>query len=221
MILKLACAGTLVLGLSAPARSETVRASWYGGGGERLNPYSADGSLFNQRRPPIIRGFWLVLCPLRIRLVETGESGDMRKLFIGITIFGALLGSRAEASAAPFPLWAIFGPAAARNAPAPRARDKAPPSRHFLASWYGGGEKLARHTANGDRFNPRALTAAHRTFPLGSLVRVCHAGRCVVVRINDRGPAKWTGRAIDLARGAASVIGLTHVGVGPVSIERL
>jgi rare lipoprotein A len=127
MILKLACAGTLVLGLSAPARSETVRASWYGGGGERLNPYSADGSLFN----------------------------------------------------------------------------------------------------------PRALTAAHRTLPFGTRLRVCRATdrretgvfqrpmRCVVVRVNDRGPARWTGRVLDLSRAAAAVLGLTRIGVGVVSIERL
>ena len=92
-----------------------------------------------------------------------------------------------------------------------------------LASWYGGakGERLARRTASGERFNPSALTAAHRTLPLGSRARVCRAIRCVIVRINDRGPAQHTGRGIDLSRAAASAIGLTRVGVGRVSIKRI
>jgi len=70
------------------------------------------------------------------------------------------------------------------------------------ASWYGGGghERLSRHTASGERFDPRALTAAHRTLPFGTRVRVCRAG-CVVVRINDRGPFV-RGRSLDLSRAA-------------------
>ena len=89
------------------------------------------------------------------------------------------------------------------------------------ASWYGGGEKLARHTASGDVFRPRALTAAHRTLPLGAHARVCRAHHCVIVLINDRGPAAWTGRGLDLSSGAADAIGLKAVGVAPVTIERL
>jgi rare lipoprotein A len=89
------------------------------------------------------------------------------------------------------------------------------------ASWYGGGEYLARRTASGERFNPAALTAAHRSLPFGTRLRVCRARRCIVVRINDRGPAARTGRGLDLSSSAASAIGLKASGVGVVSIERL
>ena len=92
-----------------------------------------------------------------------------------------------------------------------------------LASWYGGakGERLARHTASGEIFRPAALTAAHRSLPFGTRLRVSFRGRSVVVRVTDRGPAARTGRSLDLSRGAASAIGLTRVGVGRVVIERI
>jgi rare lipoprotein A len=85
----------------------------------------------------------------------------------------------------------------------------------------GGHERINVHAADGSRFNPLGLTAAHRTLPFGTRLRVCRAARCVVVRVNDRGPARWTGRALDLSRGAAAALGLTRIGVGAVSIERL
>lgn len=83
-----------------------------------------------------------------------------------------------------------------------------------VASWYGSG----RQTANGERFNPNGLTAAHRTLPFGTHVRVTNHnnGRSVIVRINDRGPFVG-GRAIDLARGAARAIGMG--GTQRVSLE--
>lgn len=83
----------------------------------------------------------------------------------------------------------------------------APCATAETASWYGSGHR----TANGERFLPDGLTAAHRTLPFGTLVRVTHGCRSVVVRINDRGPF-IAGRAIDLSRGAARAIGLTGVG---------
>jgi len=66
------------------------------------------------------------------------------------------------------------------------------------------------------------MTAAHRTLPFGTRVRVVHegTGRSVVVRINDRGPFT-RGRVIDLARGAASALGVTRSGVAFVSLHRL
>ena len=61
-------------------------------------------------------------------------------------------------------------------------------ARAEVASVYGGSDGLCgSRTANGERLNCSAMTAAHRTLPFGTLVRVCHSG-CVVVRINDRGP---------------------------------
>lgn len=89
------------------------------------------------------------------------------------------------------------------------------------ASWYGGGERLNRHTANGERFRSSGLTAAHRSLRFGTKVRVTHRGRSVVVRINDRGPAKWTGRCIDLSRGAASALGMIRAGEASVHLEVL
>lgn len=83
------------------------------------------------------------------------------------------------------------------------------------ASYYWEGHK----TANGERFHPGGMTAAHRTLPFGTRVRVTnlHNGRSVVVRINDRGPFV-RGRTIDLSRGAATVIGMLGSGVAPVRV---
>jgi rare lipoprotein A len=88
-----------------------------------------------------------------------------------------------------------------------------------MASWYGA--ELAGHrTASGERFNPNELTAAHRTLPLGSQVRVTYHGRSVVVRINDRGPFAGH-RVIDLSRAAAEQIGLRRAGSGRVTLSVL
>jgi rare lipoprotein A (peptidoglycan hydrolase) len=78
-----------------------------------------------------------------------------------------------------------------------------------VASWYGPGFH-GRRTASGERFNQHAMTAAHRTLPFGTLVRVTHKGRSVVVRINDRGPF-IRGRSLDLSKGAARQIGCAGV----------
>lgn len=87
-------------------------------------------------------------------------------------------------------------------------------ARCEVASWYGA--ESGMHTASGERFNPNGMTAAHRTYPFGTHVRVCRETRCVIVRINDRGPFV-RGRDIDLAQGAARAIGLP--GVGHVSLD--
>jgi rare lipoprotein A len=88
-----------------------------------------------------------------------------------------------------------------------------------VASWYGA--ELAGHrTASGERFNPAQLTAAHRTLPIGSQVRVTYQGRSVVVRINDRGPFAGH-RVIDLSRAAAEEIGLRRAGSGKVALAVL
>jgi rare lipoprotein A len=75
-------------------------------------------------------------------------------------------------------------------------------------------------TASGDRFNKRDLTAAHKTLPLGTKVRVTHLGngRSVEVRINDRGPFK-PGRVIDLSEAAAEQLGMTRQGLAAVKVE--
>ncbi len=83
-----------------------------------------------------------------------------------------------------------------------------------MASYY----KSGKRTANGERFNPHGLTAAHRKLKFGTKLRVTnvHTGRSVVVRVNDRGPF-IRGRIIDLSLGAAQVIGLTKSGVAKIS----
>lgn len=88
-----------------------------------------------------------------------------------------------------------------------------------IASWYGPGFH-GRKTASGERFNQYAMTAAHKTLPLGSMVRVTNlqTDESVVVRINDRGPYAG-GRIIDLSKGAAQALGIN--GTGRVSLTRL
>jgi rare lipoprotein A (peptidoglycan hydrolase) len=75
-------------------------------------------------------------------------------------------------------------------------------------------------TSSGEKFDKRAMTAAHRTLPLGTRVRVTHTatGRSVVVRINDRGPFK-PGRVIDLSEAAAEQLQMTSAGLASVKIE--
>ena len=86
------------------------------------------------------------------------------------------------------------------------------------ASFYSHGSR----TASGARFNPGAMTAAHRTLPFGSRLRVTNLAnqRSVLVTVNDRGPFIG-GRILDLSAGAATVIGMRQSGVAQVHIERL
>jgi len=87
-----------------------------------------------------------------------------------------------------------------------------------MASYYG--NESGSKTASGQRFNQNALTAAHRTLPFGTKLRVTRGGRSVVVTINDRGPFV-RGRVLDLSTAAARVVGLTGAGVGRVTAEVL
>jgi rare lipoprotein A len=91
-------------------------------------------------------------------------------------------------------------------------------SLHGIASYYWQPQKLA----SGGWFNPDAMTAAHKTLPFGTRVRVTHvaSGRSVEVKINDRGPY-IAGRIIDLSRAAAGVIGMTKQGIAKVVVEVL
>jgi rare lipoprotein A len=87
-----------------------------------------------------------------------------------------------------------------------------------VASYY----KSGKQTANGESFNPNGLTAAHRTLPFGTKVRVTNMrnGKSVVVRINDRGPF-IRGRVIDLSLGAAKLVEMTSSGVAKVTYSVL
>ena len=90
-----------------------------------------------------------------------------------------------------------------------------------VASYYGN-ELAGNRTANGERFDPGQLTAAHRTLPFGSMVRVTNMsnGDSVVVRINDRGPFS-RGRVIDVSHAAAREIGMQRSGTARVKLALL
>lgn len=88
-----------------------------------------------------------------------------------------------------------------------------------LASWYST-ENGQTRTATGERYTGNDLTAAHRSLPFGTRLRVTYKGKSVVVRLNDRGPYV-KGRSLDLSRAAAAKIGLIRPGVAKVCWERV
>jgi len=119
---------------------------------------------------------------------------------------------RESATAAPTPAPVVVG----RPAPAaPRVVQTG------AASWYGQAHH-GKKTASGEAFDMYALTAAHRSLPLGTRIRVTNVanGRAIDVRINDRGPA-IPGRIIDLSYGAARALGAVGDGVFRVRIAIL
>ena len=125
-----------------------------------------------------------------------------------------------EAAEAEFEqAFAPFDDPTIEPAPAPAFDEVVSDIPDGVASWYGPGF-AGRRTASGERFNPAELTAAHRTLPFGSKVRVTHNGRSVVVRINDRGPFHG-GRVIDLSQAAAEEIGIRRAGSGRVELALL
>ena len=93
------------------------------------------------------------------------------------------------------------------------------PAQTGVASYYAD-KYQDRRTASGERFDQRKMTAAHRTLPFGTKVRVTNPanGRSVVVRVNDRGPFV-KGRVIDLSRAAAERLGIVRAGVVRVKVE--
>ncbi|MBX9711207.1 MAG: septal ring lytic transglycosylase RlpA family protein [Xanthobacteraceae bacterium] len=101
------------------------------------------------------------------------------------------------------------------------AKASATSTRSFsgVASFYGNVDEPKRETASGQRFSEDSMTAAHRTLPFGTRLRVTHGGRSVVVTINDRGPFV-KGRVLDLTTGAARAIGITSAkGLGNIVAE--
>ncbi len=113
--------------------------------------------------------------------------------------------------------------ATAPNPPSPQVAPEA--TAHYqgtgIASWYGY-ESNGRESASGESFNENAMTAAHRTLPFGTKLRVTNLnnGRSVIVRINDRGPYVQ-GRIIDLSKGAAIELGMLDSGTAPVRLDVL
>ena len=83
----------------------------------------------------------------------------------------------------------------------------------MVSSYYWQGKQ----TANGEHYNSEGLTAAHKTLPFGTKLRVTYHGKSVVVRVNDRGPF-IKGRNLDLSRGAARRLGMLNTGVATVEV---
>ena len=94
--------------------------------------------------------------------------------------------------------------------------------QHGKASWYGVRCNGGTRTASGERLSNQAATAAHKTLPMGTKVRVTnlHNGKSEVVRINDRGPYT-KGRVIDVTEGVAQRLGFHSRGIVPVKVEVL
>jgi rare lipoprotein A len=173
------------------------------------------------------------------------------RVFVAAVLAALTLGlANVGSASAAAPAWQCMGPAASCEKPAPKAHRVAHTAKAKKSYGYkssskstkvasksakpgksysgGGGSGLASYywqgqmTASGARFNPSAMTAAHKTLPFGTKVRVTnlHNGRSVTVTINDRGPFV-KGRVIDLSSGAAGVIGMKGAGVVPVSMSVL
>lgn len=166
-------------------------------------------------------------------------KSQRRYLIGGIAALGvstaALAGAFANESASPDvvklgegkasveaqPLTAFAAETEETSAPAPTPSTSESPMADGEASYYGS-ELAGNRTASGEVFDPNQLTAAHRTLPLGSKVRVTNPrnGQSVVVRINDRGPYHGN-RVIDLSTAAARTIGLIRSGTGRVNLALL
>jgi rare lipoprotein A len=180
------------------------------------------------------------------------RAADWRDAILGNTTYDSAPAAKSRAArptaqkAAPNVAQKAARPAKTRtasyeapSAPAPRAARRtasrsgiAAPARALSKPIYGGGSGSEtgvasyywqpQALASGGRFNPNAMTAAHKTLPFGTRVRVTDnsTGRSVVVTINDRGPY-IKGRIIDLSKAAAGSLGITGRGVAPVSVARL
>ena len=138
-----------------------------------------------------------------------------------VVVLGASLLREPDVAARPEAASAVAAPDTDVVA-TPKAKEAAAESIGTgTASFYGPG-LAGNPTASGETFDPKQLTAAHRTLPFDSRVRVTNTanGRSVVVRINDRGPfAK--GRIIDVSKAAAQQLGMVEKGTAPVRLELL
>jgi len=85
----------------------------------------------------------------------------------------------------------------------------------MIASWY----KHGRRTANGEKFNPRGFTAAHRTLPFGTILCLEYKGRTVKVRVNDRGPF-IKGKQLDVTEKVAEVLGFKGRGSAKLNVSK-
>lgn len=153
-----------------------------------------------------------------VQAVQIDTSLPMRVLPIPVAVPVEI-----EAAAEPAPLDSVAEVVAklVDPVPAPVKTDSYRLIGQGEASYYGR-ELAGNRTANGERFNPQAMTAAHRTLPMGTRLRVTNRanGRSVLVRINDRGP--FVGRRIiDVSLAAAQQIQMIRSGKAMVTLERV
>ena len=157
------------------------------------------------------------------------QPGGGAKCILALAALGLMSSTPGLALLPPeaMPSDAIVAPQPVEAAPvetvAPAEEAAEPALEHVgdgMASYYGH-ELAGNRTASGERFNPKALTAAHRTLPLGSKLKVTNKknGKSVIVRVNDRGPFVRK-RLIDLSLGAAQKISMVAAGHAAVRIER-
>lgn len=155
------------------------------------------------------------------------SNKNSRRLGVHVVSALALAGiftSTAGQADTPVPLQSMSeaapAPVQAEEEPAPESvEDQANHVGDGVASYYGA-ELAGNRTASGERFNPMHLTAAHRSLPLGSQLRVTNKanGKSVVVRVNDRGPFHKS-RVIDVSLAAARQISMIGAGKALVRLE--
>jgi peptidoglycan lytic transglycosylase len=155
-------------------------------------------------------------------LCRLGQLSVLMALLVGAPV--KIGPASVETPGTPAPASAT-GAELSRTPPSTPETGRAPSTPHRptaetgLASWYGSWHH-GRRTASGEVFDMAKLTAAHRTLPLGSRVRVTNLanGRSVEVRVTDRGPAV-PGRALDLSRAAAAKLEALEAGLVRVRIQ--
>lgn len=166
---------------------------------------------------------WLIAATLLTRSrVALGRAPRTLRGGLPLAALGLALGACAPAlSAAPVVSAQADTAPPATPALVPQVPDAAANVQIGIASWYGP-NFAGRLTSDGEIFDPGQLTAAHRTLPFGTLVKVTNLvnNESVVVRINDRGPFK-PNRIIDLSRAAAEAIHMKTMGVARVKLEPL
>lgn len=151
-----------------------------------------------------VRSFGPIVPPLERPLGVSLARAQRLAAFFALSLF--VLGT------------ALPGDAVAR---AVKARTKKAKRESGVASYYGP-EFAFRRTASGEMFDPKDMTAAHRTLPFGTRIRVTNLGngRRVVLRVNDRGPYR-KGRVVDVSHAAARKLGFSQRGIARVRIDVL
>jgi rare lipoprotein A len=153
-------------------------------------------------------------------MISVGRQEPGRWRFLALLLLAGGLAACSGPAPVDWPAVALLPPPS--EAPSSLPPETGPRPRFAqegLASWYGKRFHKKR-TASGERYNMHDLTAAHRTLPLDTVVRVTNLDNhlTVLVRVNDRGPFR-RGRVIDLSAGAAYALGMMQRGIAPVLVE--